>query len=155
MKSNIDFFNEIVGHLFDNLYKSFPVPVDINDEIYALALGCEIIDSTPADWPKEAGRILNFSDLNDGLPLRTLLFSSLTWLREEGFIIAQGDSAILKVRLTARALTVLNAAPSSLEPKLASKLADAVKGSAVEAGRSILGEVVGQIVGGVAKGFIA
>lgn len=155
MKSNIDFFNEIVGHLFDNLYKRFPIPIDIDDEVYAIALGCKIFNKTPDNWPKDAGQILEFSDLNEGLSLRPLLYSSLTWLREEGFILAESDSAVRKVRLTARALTILNASPSSLEPKLASKLSEAVKGSAAETGRSMIGEIVGQIVGGVAKGLTA
>ncbi|MCQ4631674.1 hypothetical protein GB927_016605 [Shinella sp. CPCC 100929] len=153
MTDNIDHFNEIVGLVFDQLYRSFPIETDIDEEAIAKALGIEIIDNTPDDWP--APKILNYGVVREGVPFRLLLYATLRWLNSEGFTTGRGEYSQMSVCLSAKALTVLNASPSALSQSLGAKLGEAVKGAGTEAGRSVIGETVGQIIGGFTKSILS
>lgn len=153
MTDNIDHFNEIVGLVFDQLYRSFPIETDIDEEAIARALAVEIINDTPKDWP--APKILNFGEIQEGTPFRVFLRSTLSWLTSEGFVTGNDGNPQKGVRLSAKALTVLNASPSALSQSLGARLGDVVKGAGTEAGRSAIGETVGQIIGGFTKSILS
>jgi hypothetical protein len=82
-----------------------------------------------------------------------VVWATLRWLREEGFIRARGDAATEDVVLTAAALDAMNKAPAGLGPSVGAKLTDAAKNVGSEAGKSAMSGAVGELVGGFVKGL--
>lgn len=152
MAENIETFNAIVGLIFDQLYRAFPVDVDIDVEHIAKTLGY----GEPILNMGRAGGYAGYDTgrLPDGTSVNEFVSAAADWLKSEGFVRTNPHDPLVSVILTAKALAALNASPSSLEPKLGSKLAGAVKAAGTETGRAAIGETVGQIIGAVVKSVI-
>lgn len=127
---NIETFNRICVALFDELYSSFPVPVEI--DVSGIAMSAVPQDAsyeTAWDVLSVGGEVINF-------------------LAEEGFLTHKGafldGSQFLQVRLTMKGLAVLGYIPTSIENQepLISKIRSVVGGGLKEAG----GETVRQLV---------
>ncbi|PVB59733.1 hypothetical protein [Labrenzia sp. 011] len=152
MADNIDDFNTITGLIFAQLYANFPVKEDLDEAAIAKALGIEIIDVSSKDWPDP--KIFNFGEISPGLPLRRVLWAACIWLRDEGFIRADGESANIEMVLTTKALSAMNAHPKSLEEPLGKRLQSAAKTAGTEAGKKAISETASLIIGAVAKSFL-
>lgn len=148
---NLEYFNTMVGLIFEQIYSEFPIPIDIDERAIAEAMGIGVIDSTPANVPVDGIRTINFDMLPNGVPFRKVLYPTLKWLQSEGFITSAGSQASHNVVLTAKALLAMNASPDVLGPSLGQKLTGVVKGAGTEGGRAVIAETVGQIMGAVMK----
>lgn len=149
MAENIDNFNAVTGLVFAQLYSVFPVRQDLNEKIIADAMGVEAFEVEGFSGGEEP--IYNFGEIAPGLKFRKLVLAVTCWLRDEGFVRAEGQRADLNMVLTAKALTALNATPRALEGTLGSKLTTAAKHAGTEAGRSAIAETVGQVIGAAVK----
>ena len=152
---NIDRFNMLVGFVFEELYRAFPIPIEhIQPHVILKKMGVEIElynygEGDSAPFPMTFGPFPE-TDISS---IR-FLYSALAWLQSEGFINAQGDDSNYQVVLTAKALAALNATPDSLNKKsLGKQLGDAAKGAGGEVANKAIGEIVGQVLGGIAKGI--
>lgn len=144
-----DYFNLIVGVIFVELGESFPVPIDIDQGKIADIIG--ISKTLRCELPL----IYDYGDLSNGDSFLQILWYTLGWLRDEGFIRAEGDIATRDVVLTKLAHTVLNTTPDVLTPTLGSKLAGVTKKAGGEAAKAAIAELVGQAVGSFTKAVIA
>ena len=129
---NIENFNRICIALFDKLYSTFPVPVEI--DVKAIAMSAVPQDATYEDtWDvlSIGGEVINF-------------------LAEEGFLTHQGNmvdgSQCFQVRLTMKGLAILGYVPASLEKQepLITKIQSVVRGGLKEAGGETVRHLVSQ-----------
>ena len=136
--TNFDAFNRISLHLLVKLFNDFPRYIDVD----ANSLGLE---AKPKDKNETEDELWeNMS----------LACDTVTWLRDEGFIVI-GDvcygGEFLQVRLTLKGLTLLGYAPTSKETD--SKylnLADKAQHALADGARGAVTEVVKEIfVGGL------
>ena len=100
--TNIDRFNITALKLFDQLYDSFPNPIDID--------------------PKELGVTASPDDAEFIEAFKIIVYAenAVTWLVEEGFVRCESPkvgSRFQKVRLTLKGLTVLGYLPTSVRPQ--------------------------------------
>jgi hypothetical protein len=131
---NIEFFNLFTVALFDQLYASFPTPININ----AQDVASELLADEPEDtaWYKKAQAAGH----------------AVAFLSREDFITHRDARAergmFLGVCLTAKGLAVLNATPGSLEKSepLINKVRAAVAGGAKEVGKETLRQLVQSIL---------
>lgn len=157
MEHRIDEFNQTVGHIFAALYREFPVPLDIDHAAIAEALGVtvEFAEGTEHSAYGRSKVAKKYGNLPSGTQSFRLISETLKWLQKEGFITSKGDMASHEVQLTSRALAVMNALPESVanRERLGETLTKAVKGAGTEAGRTMIADTVGLIIGGVVKSF--
>lgn len=148
--NRIDHFNTMVGHIFAQLYESFPVPRDIDEVAIADAMG--------VPKRKRAGaftELYDFGNLESGDPFGALLLPTLIWLRDEGFIRAEGrDYPASDIILTSKALVAMNATPAGLDKPLGARLSDAAKDGGKAVGNAAMTEIVGQVLGSVVRGWM-
>ena len=149
MADNIEKFNTIVGLVFSQLYSSFPVALELDEGEIVRGMGFEPRFKTLAGFDRQF--LDGWPTFPDGTLSFPIYYSAIDWLQEEGFI-RKTDGA--NWVLTARALTALNAQPGVLSEPLGRQLTSAAKGAASDAGRAVITEVVGQVIAGVAKGFM-
>ena len=139
--SNIDYFNRVVGITFGILYKSFPIPVDIN------------FSSTYTD--------IIFDNNDDAKYKAQIVEAPLDWLQYSGYIVFTKQQnkhlGIDKAFLTGKALEALHKIPDSInsdKKTLGEKFADAagdiVKLSAVEGTVEVFGQIR-ELVSGIWK----
>ncbi|MBP0439550.1 hypothetical protein [Tianweitania sediminis] len=142
--NNIERFNTIVGLVFEQLYRAFPVPITIDEPAIAKAMGLTVELKYHDDDPRfpPVAQIGNF---DDGSSFNGMLWAALPWLVDEGYIRAQGQVRSEEAVLTSKALSILNAAPESLGGTLGAKLTGLAKEAGSEAGRAVINGVVGQI----------
>ncbi|MCW2286606.1 hypothetical protein M2323_004372 [Rhodoblastus acidophilus] len=152
---NIDHFNTLTGLIFDELYRSFPLPISYFHGDKALAtMGVEISYTTSEffdeELPNEYGNL-------PGTEIKSyrFLIETLSWLRTEGFILADGDHANRDVVLTSKALTALNATPATLkgEESLGKQIGKAAKNVGAETGKQTIGQLVSWVFGFAVKGY--
>lgn len=157
MENRIDEFNQTVGHIFADLYREFPMPLDIDHAVIAEALGVtvEFEDGTEHSADGRSRRARKYGNFPSGTQSFRLISETLKWLQKEGFITSKGDMASHEVQLTSRALAVMNALPDSVanRERLGDTLTKAVKGAGSEAARTAIADTVGLIIGGVVKSF--
>ena len=130
--NNLLFFNNFTLALFDKLYKSFPVPCDIDITQFAL-------DLLPDDI-----------ELKSGLDKLKVARASLNFLSQEGFIVCGGvsnNNVHNAIRLTMKGLTSLGYVPDSLEPSesLISKISDISQAGIKEAGIETTKSIIQQL----------
>lgn len=150
---NIDYFNEMVGLIFDHLYREFPVRTIIDAETIAKAMKVGVSHPKPGPLTIEMDTSPRFEPLPNGADFLTVLKHCRWWLQEEDFIRGGDENGVGMVQLTTKAFLAMNAQPAALDRSLGSKLGDAVKSAGTETGRAVICETVGQILGAAAKGF--
>ncbi len=130
---NIVFFNAFTLALFDRLYESFPVPLDV--DVRAIAMS-----ALPAD--------AEYEQAWDALSAAQ---EAVVFLAEEGFLTHKGSylegGTFLQVRLSLKGLAILGSTPGSLEAKqtLISRARGALAAGAKEVGSEAAKQVVQQI----------
>lgn len=149
---NIDFFNEIAGLVFAQLYEAFPIPIEIDRVSIAEQMAVEMGAPIRGDSPVR--RVQSFGQLPNGVPFYQMSNATLIWLRDEGFIKARGEWCDRDVCLTSKALAILNATPDFMQQSLGSKITEAVKETGAEARREGISKVVGEILGAAAKSLM-
>ena len=143
---NIDRFNTLVGLIFDQLYREFPLQITLDANVFALAMGvgtdeAEMRKNEPKRRPLP-GTKTKFIDFYR---------STLTWLRMEGFIHASIDPDE-NVVLSAKGLAILNATPSVIgEKSLGKKLGDAAKDVGTDVANKAIADLAGQALGAFTK----
>jgi hypothetical protein len=99
---NVQEFNVITGLIFNQLYKSFPVIVDLIDRsAIAEAFGVQ-----GNDWAAHK--------LPSGRSFSEVLAYTTAWLAREGYIMAAGSHPSERVTLATKGLIAMNAVPSGL-----------------------------------------
>jgi hypothetical protein len=149
MSEAISDFNTVTGLIFDQLYQSFPTPSPIRVEAIADAMGLKALEVQEGDepWMPTVGE--PYEALPSGRALVDFVDATIRWLSEEGFI---RTGTFRESVLTAKALTIMNATPDSLNGEsLGATLSGAAKSAGTEAGRAAISETVGQIIGAAAK----
>jgi hypothetical protein len=132
--ANISEFNTITGLVFTQLYKEFPVAVDLDRAAIESAMSTAF-----------SGGSTNV--LQSGRPFTEVFAHSLTWLSNEGYVRSAGPLAYEKVMLTEKGLATLNAVPQGLSATIGSTLA-----SNASAGNwSSVGDLIGGLIGGFSK----
>lgn len=146
---NVEYFNAIAGLVFDQLYRSFPIPAAINTDDLAQSLGVQGYTTSESLIP---GRTLVADwGMLSGTSFWELYGGTLQWLKAERFIREPEHETWV---LTAEALAALSARPASLSAPMGKRLAQAAGNVGTEAGRAAISEVVGQLIGAVAKGLL-
>ena len=129
---NIAFFNRLTLELFDQLYRSFPTPTDLDVKALAMAI-------IPEEAEKEETRN-SLQAAED----------AVDFLAEEGFLTHKGGylegGTCLQVRLTLKGLAILGSTPGSLEGRqpLIDRMRKALAGGAKEAGSETVRQLVQQ-----------
>jgi hypothetical protein len=135
LPQNIEEFNAIAGLAFAQLYKEFPVRIDISREAIADAMGVSLLPSG-----KSFSQIVTFT---------------LSWLQDEGYI-SRLNAAVYgpwqKLVLSEKGLRALNAAPASLGEPVGSHLRNLSDQLSEGPSRvSQIADAVGSIIGGFTK----
>jgi hypothetical protein len=91
----MEHFNAIAGLVLAQLYERFPLETEIDEAAIADAMGVEKTDAGIQGHYRQAygdyaGPHYNYGQLPSGDPFLAVLWSTLTWLRSEGFIRAEG-----------------------------------------------------------------
>lgn len=117
---NIDRFNKAALLVFDKLYQTFPVPIELSASKIAM-------DTLPSD-----------ATFDESFQSIEPVFYSIEFLQKEGFI-EYGDATLdgttfLQARLTSKSLALLGQTPSSLEPQvsISEKIRSLLKGGIKE-----------------------
>lgn len=153
MTKNIEYFNTVVGIVFDELYAKFPITVKLDEAKIAKTMGATVTDQSPINWPEDEPRLIDYGKLTENIPFEILLWSTVNWLHDEGFVRHLADVKS-EITLTSKALSVLNATPEAFDKPTGARLNELAKNAGSEAGRQAIGETVGYIIGAVAKGII-
>ncbi|HGY0135686.1 TPA: hypothetical protein ACNTZA_003504 [Klebsiella pneumoniae] len=104
MSKNLDLFNQQTAEIFAALWENFPVPQVITYEKFNAAL--------PDDYFNQ----LNSPEMKALNQLRSVVEGTFTFLGENGYIQYETDhqTYFMDVRLTEKALAVLNKKPATL-----------------------------------------
>lgn len=132
---NINEFNQIAALVFAQLYRAFPVEVDIDGEAIAKALGVE------GNWGNHM--------LPSGRSFYDMLSGTIGWLMADNY--TYGSSPSQSVRLTTKGLRVMNAVPSPLKETVGTELRKATEKSSGAFDLSKLGDLIGGVIGGFTK----
>lgn len=146
-KENIDIFNEMVGHLFAQLYAAFPIPIEFDEIALVRSMGFE------PRLKKIEGLDQDFLDGWPELPSGDSSFqyytASVDWLIAERFIRRSNFGEHV---LTAAALAALSRTPKAIGgATLGKRLGEVALAGGAEAGRAGVGGLVGEVIGGFAK----
>jgi hypothetical protein len=135
---NIDEFNKIAALVFAQLYREFPVPVDINREVVAQALG--VPEKGWGDFMLPSGR-----------SFATMLNTTIAWLKADEYTMAPGSDPSKSVVLTTKGLRVMNAVPSPLKETVGTELRRATEPNSGAFDLSKIGDLIGGAIGGLMK----
>jgi hypothetical protein len=136
--ANVTEFNVIAGLVFAQLYEQFPVRVG---HLHEGAIGMAMGAAAPSEWSTHV--------LPSGRSLGEVLFHSVKWLSEEGYVRSAGLTPYEQVTLTEKGLAALNSVPQGLSTTVGSSLVKATSGS--ERNWSGVGDLVGGMIGGFTK----
>jgi superfamily I DNA/RNA helicase len=106
--ANISEFNTITGLVFTQLYKEFPVPVNLDRAAIESAMNVASSSSHV---------------LQSGKSFTEVFVHSLNWLSKEGYVRSAGPLPHQQVTLTIQGLATLNAIPQGLSTTIGSTLA--------------------------------
>jgi hypothetical protein len=135
---NIDDFNKVAALVFAQLYKAFPVPVNIDREAIAKALGVP-----GKDWG-------NFM-LPSGRSFDDMLDTTIGWLKADEYIRAFGPPPHTRVALATKGLRAMNAVPSPLKETVGTELRRATETNSEAFDLSRIGDLIGGTIGGLMK----
>lgn len=129
--ANIERFNQLAGAIFSDLYKSFPVPENLEPETY-------VPDNTSFD------EHLQMDVQNDE---GEFFFACVDWLSDSGYLrfkTRYPNNGFAGCVLTTKGLEVLKAVPDSIttDSSLGDQLVEASKSGA----KSVLGNIAGQAI---------
>jgi hypothetical protein len=130
--ANISEFTTITGLVFTQLYKQFPVAVNLDRAAIESAMGVASSSSHV---------------LQSGRPFTEVFVHSLNWLSNEGYVRSAGPLPYEQVTLTTKGLAALNAVPQGLSTTIGSTLAT----NASAGNWAGVGDLVGGIIGGFTK----
>jgi hypothetical protein len=134
---NIKEFNVIVGLIFNQLYKVFPVIVPLLDrDAIAKALGVQ-----GTDWSAHK--------LPSGRSFSEMLSYTTGWLVQEGYIKSFGSHPSERVTLATKGLIAMNAVPTGLKAPLGTELSKVADGPNINT--SAIGDFIGGLFGGLTK----
>lgn len=150
MAENFEAFNQVVGLVFDQLYRSFPVAKEIDYDEIATKLGIEIKPYEPPEMVITF-RTKVYGDVVPGVDLESFTDEAVRFLDAEGFLQSQDRSYF---RLSARALDLLNAPLPGLQRPAGTQIVELSKDLGNAAGRHAMGEVIGHVIGAAARGFM-
>lgn len=136
-RPNMREFSTIAGLILNQMLEEHPIRVDVNDYPIMLVMGV----SDPTD------------KLESGRMFKEMFAATLQWLNEEEFVHSAGLTPRGGVRLTTKALAVLNAMPPSLGGRsIGDSIAEAKNADASEA-RSRIATFFGDFIGSAAGSF--
>lgn len=151
-ENNIDRFNKYAGFFLNKLYSSFPLPILLDSH--------EVVYGTLLEGSAPNGAI-SLHDLQQASCDNEISFCShaLSWLHSTGYFSGAPRMHNIQFKdavLTPRGFEALNAIPKSLESKgsLGTQLRAAIASGSKEAGRAVVSQIVGQIVGAATRGFL-
>lgn len=150
MTTRIEKFNQLVAYIFDHLYNSFPIADYLDLETMARRFDVESQPYVPNGMVITT-RSRVYGDVFEGVNFETFVDNTVAFLKSEGFI----DDDRGELRLTSKALLILNAPMEGLGMSRGSKLHEAVKEVGAEARKTAVSEVVGSIIGAAVKGLIS
>lgn len=140
--NNIDRFNYFVGLIFGRLQREFPQKVRAYSPEILGATACDDADAL-GNWKGICMRDSQRIDLNEELEF---LWSTLTWLKETGYLIGTVEPTprgrVATVTLSPKALEVLKAVPSTLEGK--ETLGEQLEGALNAAAKDKISEIAGK-----------
>ncbi|PSO29818.1 hypothetical protein C7G41_24040 [Bradyrhizobium sp. MOS002] len=130
-------FSTIAGLILDQLLEHHPIRVNISDYPVMLIMGV----TDPTD------------KLESGRMFKEMFGATLQWLNEEEFVHGGGLSPRERLRLTTKALAVLNAVPPNLGGRsIGDSIAEAKNADAPEA-RNRIATFFGDFIGSAAGSF--
>jgi hypothetical protein len=135
---NIDEFNQIAALIFAQLYRAFPVVVDIDRGAIAKAMGV-----SEGDWGKHM--------LPSGRTFNDVLSGTIGWLEADKYTKAFSGAAFQRVILTTRGLQAMNAVPSPFRETVGTELRKATETSSGVLDLSKIGDLIGGVLGGYTK----
>jgi hypothetical protein len=135
---NINEFNQIAALVFAQLYREFPVEVDIDRGAIAKALGV-----SEGDWGNHVPP--------SGRSFAHVLSGTIGWLKADNYTLASGPVPFQRVILTTKGLQVMNAVPSPLKETVGTELRKATETSSGGFDLSKLGDLIGGVIGGITK----
>jgi len=124
--ANVEEFNKIAALIFAQLYRAFPVSVDIDMGGIAKAMDVQ-------------GDVRHFK-LASGRNFQEILIYTIEWLSREGYTRPAG------LTLTEKGLSAMNRVPSGLKQSVGTALVQ--QGSSNLGG---IGDLIGGIFGGITK----
>lgn len=146
---NVELFNTLVGLVFDQLYRSFPIPARLDTDM--IAKGMDVVGYATSDTIMPGQTIVSDWGMLSQTSFWHIYKGSLDWLEAESFIREVEHEEWV---LTASALSALNSRPASLSAPIGKRLADVATQAGTEAGRAAISELVGQLIGSAARGFL-
>jgi hypothetical protein len=140
--SNMEEFNTIAGLIFAQLYKAFPVRIDLLDRpAIAKSMGIS------GDW--------TVHKLPSGRTFANVLAHTISWLTVENYINSSGGHPAAQVALSSKGLVAMNAVPPGLKQSLGSELTKAVGDGSTPGVATKIAEVMGAFAGSFTKSFTA
>lgn len=150
MTQNFDAFNQVVGLLFDQLYREFPIACEVDYRELASKIGSEVLPYVPPEWLITV-RTETYGDILPGIELESFVNNAIEFLEVEGFIQRQDRH---RIRLSAKALAILNAPLPGLQMAVGDKIVEISKDVGSSAGRAAMSEVIGHLLGAAARGLL-
>lgn len=145
MKSNVERFDEIKGHIFAHLYLSFPVEMSFDYSRW----GCEVDENY---WQDP-----NSDESKRGQRERDIVDGTFHFLEKSGYISYKAtNSGYLNVRLTEKALLSLKKHPDSLtgSKTFGDVIAEALEDGAKEKMKGAVGTVMSMAFASLTGGSI-
>jgi hypothetical protein len=141
LPANIEEFNTIAGLIFAQLYKAFPVRLDLLDrQAIATAMG---VPGT--NWGAHI--------LPSGQSFSTMLAYTLSWLVDQGYVSAPGAHPAERITLSEKGLAALNAIPSGLKQTIGSKLTEAAADTSSPGVANKIAELMGSFAGSFTRSY--
>jgi hypothetical protein len=113
---NMRDFNEITALILGQLYTSFPIPMKLDEDALASALGLQN----------------RHAPMSSERPFDHLLSHTVQWLTNEDFIRSLHPIPLARLVLTAKGMAAMNVVPPSLSRPLGSELAEATEQASTE-----------------------
>ena len=162
--TNIELFNAYTGTVLGSLYEEFPVPAPLNSRSLAFAiLGYEksyvpnfaMIAGSEVDLERADPNTIPVTPTQIYTHYSSIAHYTIKWLLDCDYIRMAGDEpkgsfdeSRHRFVLSPKALEVLSMVPESLQStqSYGSKLAEASKELATEAGKSTVTDIVGKVI---------
>lgn len=149
MERNFEAFNQVVGLIFDQLYRQFPISIQIDHDEIAEKLGVPSSPYQPSDYFLSV-RTKDYGDIVPAMNMEEFVDETIQFLAAEGFLQQERNS----IRLSAKALMLLNAPMPGLEKPAGARIVEISKDVGTDAGKAAISEVVSQVIAAATRGFL-